>query len=263
MKKFRIEPSFLLLVFLSICFNQTSILINYLFALILHELAHLYIATKRGYNLKQIKIDLFGMAVELDESIDDSDTFAINIAGPCLNLFLCIICMALYWLIPTSFNYLNNFCIANLVLALFNLLPVYPLDGGKIFSGIVKNKKAYRILDCIVRYAFASVFICAFLFSCATIPNYMLLLIAFFFIISKGKNRSALSIFKYRHNKNFDKVVIIKVKETENLFNIIKQINQQHYTIFYVAERDIYYNEDKIIEKAVEFPLTTTLKELN
>ena len=68
-----------------------------------------------------------------------------------------------------------------------------------------------------------------------------------------------MSIFKYRQNKHFDKVVILKVSETETLFNLIKQIKSHHYTIFYVPKLNKYFDEDNLVELSLKFPLTTTI----
>ena len=262
MKKFKLGPSFILLILLGILTNRVGLIVNYLLALTLHELAHLWVAVKNGYSLKLIKLDMFGLSIELNETIDDKDSFKINIAGPVFNLLLCVICLALYWLVPTSYYYLNTFCFANLILAIFNLLPVYPLDGGKIFRGMIKSDKTYKILDCIIRYSLASLFICAFIMSCFKMPNFIMIIMAIFFITSKGKQTPTMSIFKYRQNKSFDKVIILKVLETETLFNLIKQIKQHHYTIFYVPTIQKYFDEDNIIELSLKHPLTSTLHEI-
>lgn len=260
MKKFKIGPSFLLLILFGFLFGQAGLILNYLLALSLHEFAHLWVAVNSGYSLKIIKLDILGMSVELNERIDDRDNFKINIAGPVFNLLLCVICMALYWVLPMSYIYLNTFCFANLILAIFNLLPVYPLDGGKIFRGIIKSNKAYKLLDCIIRYSLASLFIIAFVVSCFNLPNFLMLVLALFFLTCKGKQTPTMSIFKFRQNKNFDKVVIIKVSETETLFNLIKQIKSHHYTIFYVPTLQKYFDEDNIIELSLKYPLTSNLK---
>ena len=262
MKKFRIGISFLLLIIVGIVAGQVLVLFNYILALSLHELAHLFVAVKNGYSLKVIKLDMFGLSVELNEKVDDRDSFKINIAGPIFNLFMCLICMALYWLIPKSFLYLNTFCLANLVLAIFNLLPVYPLDGGKIFSGLIKSDKVYKILDTTIRYLLASLFICAFIISCFNKPNLLMLIMSIFFIISKGKQTPTMTIFKYRQNKHFDKVVILKVDKEETLFNLIKQIKTYHYTIFYVPTLNKYFDEDNVIDLSLKHPLTTQIIDL-
>ena len=262
MKKFKLGPSFLLLILFGLLCGQVGLILNYLLALSLHELAHLWVAAKSGYSLKIIKLDILGMSVELNETIDDRDNFKINIAGPVFNLLLCVICMALYWLFPTSYFYLNKFCFANLILAIFNLLPVYPLDGGKIFRGMIKSDKVYKTLDRVIRYTLAIFFICAFLVSLRHKPNFLMLIMSIFFIISKGKQIPTMSIFKYRQNKHFDKVVILKVEESEILLNLIKQIKSHHYTIFYVPKLNKYFDEDNIIELSLKYPLTMQLSQL-
>lgn len=262
MRKFSLGPSFLLLIIIFLLCGKIVLLFNYLLALFLHEIAHLVVASRRGYALKKFKLNMFGLAVELNEKIDEKDQFAINIAGPLLNLFLCVLCLATYWLFPISYFYLNTFCFANLILALFNLLPVYPLDGGKIFRGMIKSDKAYKILDVIVRTIFALLFTCAFIVSCFNIPNLLCLVIAIFFLTSKGKQEPTISIFKYRQNKHFDKVVILKVEETETLFNLIKQIKSHYYTIFYVPKLNKYFDEDMLIDLSLKNTLTKQLIDL-
>lgn len=263
MKKFKLGPSLIFLILIAILTNQISLIINYMLALTFHELAHLFVATRLGYSLKLIKLDMFGLSIELNEKIDDKDSFRINIAGPVFNLILCVVCMALYWLVPISYFYLNTFCFCNLILAIFNLLPVYPLDGGKIFRGMIKSDKAYKILDCVIRYSLAGVFIFAFIVSCLNLPNLLLLIVALFFIISKGKQTPTMSIFKHTTNKHFDKVVILKVDETEMIFNLLKQIKSHNYTIFYIPKLNKYFDEDKVIELSLIYPLSTQILDLN
>jgi len=262
MKKFKIGPSFIFLILLCALTGKSVLIINYILALSLHEMAHLLVATKNGYSLKLIKLDMFGLSVELNETIDEKDNFKINVAGPAFNLLLCIVCMAFYWLIPVSYLYLNIFCFCNLTLAIFNLLPVYPLDGGKIFRGLIKSDKLYKILDCLIRYSLATLFICAFFVSCFQTVNFMLLLLALFFITSKGKKTPTLSIFKFRQNKSFDKVVILKAEETEILFNLIKQIKSNHYTIFYVPKLNKYFDEDNIVNLSLNNSLTSQIRDV-
>ena len=262
MKKIKIGTSFFLLILFCFLTNKFILMFNYILALVLHELAHLFVASNCGYSLKLIKLDIFGLSVELNETIDDKDGFKVNVAGPVFNLLLCLICVSSYWLFPTSFIYLNQFCFCNLILAVFNLLPIYPLDGGKIFRGIIKRDKTYRILDCLLRSLLAGISVFMFIGSCFKIPNLMFLLLAVFFIFSKGRKVPTMSIFKHHRNKHFDKVVILKVEETENLFNLIKQIKSHHYTIFYVPKLNKYYDEDNVIELSLKFQLTTQLKDV-
>ena len=204
MKKFKIGISFLLLVLVCVICQKFTLLINYILALILHELAHIFVATKRGYTLKEFKLSLFGVAVELNEKIDEKDSFAINISGPFFNLFLCLICVALYWLIPVSFSILNTFCISNLTLAIFNLLPIYPLDGGKIFHSIL-GAKNYKIFEKLIYLGFGILFIALFILNLLNKTKWLFLLLAIFFLTNKTTKGNEMSLFKYSKNKKIEK----------------------------------------------------------
>ncbi|MBQ8615138.1 MAG: hypothetical protein IJ415_01055, partial [Clostridia bacterium] len=132
----------------------------------------------------------------------------------------------------------------------------------KIFRGMIKSDKVYKILDKVIRYSLASLSICAFVLSCFNVPNFLLLALALFFITSKADKTPTMSIFKYRQNKHFDRVVILKVEETETLFNLIKQIKSHYYTIFYIPKLNKYFDEDNIIELSLKYQLTTSLSEI-
>ncbi|MBR6778881.1 MAG: site-2 protease family protein [Clostridia bacterium] len=259
MKKIKIGATFYLLVIVCVLNNQFLLLINCISALILHELAHLMVAKSRGYALKQIKLDMFGLAVDLDENISDRDNFAINIAGPICNLFICLLYMSAYWLFPVSVLYLNTFCLANLTLCLFNLLPIYPLDGGKIFQSIVRNEKTHLILDKVVRVSLFILSIALFVWSCSNSPNFILLAVGVFFIMSEKRKTPTFSLFKHRKNKDFQRVTILKISGNETLFQLLKQIKQKEYTIFYLSSSCQYFDEDKIIDLATHIPLTTSI----
>lgn len=263
MKKIKIGPSFILLVLFGVLTNKFLLILNYMLALSLHELAHLFVAVKSGYTLKIFKLDMFGLSIELNERIDDKDSFKINLAGPMFNLLIVVLCMSLYWLVPTSYFYLNTFCFANLILAIFNLLPVYPLDGGKIFRGMIKSDRVYKILDCVIRFSLAILSICAFFMNGLKLSGILYVLIALFLITNTNKTIPTMSLFKIKSNKSFDKVVILKVSETDNLFSLIKKIKSYNYTIFYLPTRQKYYDEDNVIELSLKYPLNLTLGEIS
>ncbi len=262
MKKLKISPSIVILVIFCAIFNKFLLFLNYFVALAIHELAHFYIASKRGYCMKEFKIDLFGCSMELDGNVDDRDSFAVNIAGPCINLFLCLVCLALYYLFPTSYIYLNLFCISNLILALFNLLPIYPLDGGKIVSGIIKNRKVYKIVDISIRVIFSLIFLTLFIISLYSGPNYFYLIMIISFVCANNKRAPTFSIFKSKKPHTFEKVRLIKIDDFDNLYGAIKNIKKNVYTIFYYSNNQQYIDEDRLIQIALKYPLTTKIKDL-
>lgn len=263
MKKFKFSISFFMLIAICILTQKFLLLINYFCALALHELAHIFVALKRGYKVKYVKLSMLGLSVELDNQIDSKDAFAINIAGPACNLILCVLCLASYSIFPASFAMLNTFCVCNLVLAFFNLLPIYPLDGGKIFQSIFKTKKAYLIADLIVRLLLTITFAIMFICSIFAETNWLYLLFAVFFILQTPKHSPNFSLFKSKTNHKYEKVVMLKIDESQNLFSLLKLINNKNYTIFYCpTTHQKYIDEDSVVNFALKFPLDTSIKNI-
>jgi Zn-dependent protease len=113
-----------------------------LFASVLvHELGHSFVARARGLRVDNITLFIFGGVSNITrEPRTARDEFLISVVGPLISLVLA----ALFWLIgrfltPGSpvgavATYLAS---ANLLLGLFNIVPAFPLDGGRVFRSIV------------------------------------------------------------------------------------------------------------------------------
>jgi len=84
------------------------------------------------------------------------DSALISLAGPLANLGLASALAIILRLSPneTVFAILYPVILLNVALAVFNLVPVYPLDGGKILVGLLPNKKARSVELFLNRYGF-------------------------------------------------------------------------------------------------------------
>ena len=215
MKKFKFSISFFVLIIFCLIFKNFILLLNYLIALSIHEMSHLLVAYTKGYKLRKIKLDMFGMSVDLDSPLDDKDNFSVNIAGPIANLFVCLLCLACYSIFPTSFHLLNTFCISNLTLAIFNLIPIYPLDGGKIFYKFMNNEKSYKYANISIRITIVALSI---FFAYINLFNSRILFIltAIFFTISNKKPAPSFVFFKNLKTKSIQKIELIKIDSQPN-----------------------------------------------
>jgi Zn-dependent protease len=82
------------------------------------------------------------------------DSALISLAGPASNVLIATIASFILYSIPFSFFtiFLITLITINLILALFNLLPIHPLDGGKIFIGLLPEDQARDADNFLQRY---------------------------------------------------------------------------------------------------------------
>jgi len=111
-----------------------------LFASILfHELSHSIVARKFGLQMKGITLFIFGGVAEMDDEPESAKVeFLMAVAGPISSIFLAVFLFGLYLLgfiirLPVSVSGVFGYLAAmNVMLAVFNLVPAFPLDGGRI-----------------------------------------------------------------------------------------------------------------------------------
>jgi Zn-dependent protease/predicted transcriptional regulator len=123
-------------------------------SVLVHELSHSLVAKRNNIDVKSITLFFFGGVANIsgEENLTPKKEFTMSIAGPISSLILAGIFFAAFKYsglayVKASANYLY---IINLMLALFNLAPGYPLDGGRILRAAIWGftndiKKATRI----------------------------------------------------------------------------------------------------------------------
>ena len=121
----------------------TSLL--FFISVLLHEVGHSVVAQKYNYQVKQIKLFVFGGISEIhEEPRAPKEEFFIAVAGPAVTFLLSAIFYGLAFVVKGNiylyalFHYLG---LINLILGIFNIIPGFPLDGGRILRAIIWGKK--------------------------------------------------------------------------------------------------------------------------
>ncbi|MDP8922243.1 MAG: site-2 protease family protein [Chloroflexota bacterium] len=111
-------------------------------SVLLHELTHSFVAQARGLKVHSITLFIFGGVSNIQsESEDPQDEFLVAVVGPLSSLVIAGVCWLGYMAVPGTTGPANALLgylwLINLMLALFNILPGFPLDGGRVLRAIL------------------------------------------------------------------------------------------------------------------------------
>ena len=156
--KFRIDLKIFIFLILFYITNQIKIYTVIMCFAIIHELGHLLVGIVLGFKPNKIEINPFGISIGFKINLMDYNKklkkaniielkkIIIAMAGPMINLLIIFIVSILDIDI-----YIKTIIIySNLLLILFNILPIYPLDGSRILKGILHitygRNKSYKYI---------------------------------------------------------------------------------------------------------------------
>ncbi|MGL5646589.1 MAG: site-2 protease family protein [Clostridium sp.] len=239
-------------------------------SVVLHEISHIIVGKHYGCKLYDVKIALTGASASLSDIDDLKDMEKLNLymAGPMFNLlvFTFIFCIN---------RGLNNEVLRiigdiNLGIFIFNIIPVYPLDGSRIleiiFSKIGTFKKARQSISNI-SYIFSGILICIFSFYLIRgeviigLPLISGLIVystyiekkAAIYIMMKDLYRKGTLIEKYEYIENRS----ISVSQNSSLLNLLRMVDKNKFNIFYVLDEELkclgQVREDEVIDGLKKF----------
>lgn len=254
----------ILLILLVCSYNRM-----FIFAFIwvfLHELTHILIALKYGCKFYNISFHIFGLNAELSDIniLKDKEKIIIYLSGAVFNIAIAVL---FYFF---SFKYNNSFIETsinlNVGLAVFNLLPAYPLDGSRIFEIILSKrilfKRAQKIIS-IISFLIAGLFIVMgiYIYIFLHSLNFSMIIGAIIIIyitrmeehtsmyITMGnivKKRKKLLKDNYIENKS------ISVYYKQGLVNVLALVDRNKFNTFYILDDDMklihILHEDELIE---------------
>lgn len=145
-------PVYLTYWFFLFFFFGINVFVTFFIAVLVHELAHTFVAKKFNIPVDNVCLDFLVGSASIDTTYTPyKQTILVSIVGPLSNLFLAGIGTVL--INTGSFEFISAFLATfvsyNFILFLFNILPIYPMDGGRISKAIcqwiTKPSKGRRI----------------------------------------------------------------------------------------------------------------------
>ena len=271
LKKIPIHPSFYLVFLWFMITGQTITFLSFLFCLLIHELGHYIIAKKLKYKLSNFYLAPYGAALNYKESCFlPKDEVIIALAGPLSNIFFSVLIIALWWIYPSSFSSSYELVTTGLALAIFNLIPAYPLDGGRILVGALSEKisrKKTLKLAIIFNLLFSCVFLILFLVTCFINYNPTFALFSVFLLAGiwdcnfEGKYQQ-LNIYN-KKIKNLSSVKLIYVLPTSTLGEMFKAIDTTKLTVFLICldnGKTLILTEKKVLSLCMKHSIKSSIQ---
>lgn len=254
--KITLHPLFIALGIAAAIFGVLPIYLIYALTALLHECGHIFYASKIGFRCEKISLMPYGAAAICDtDGIRARDEIKLALAGPLVNAFLCVAFAGLWWFYPEAYAYTDTVFSANAVMLIINLLPVYPLDGGRAVGSLLSLFMLKRRAKLILRglslcISVAIVFVFIFL-----IRNITLLIFASFLLVSALGKDGVLSRIEFsaKKIKRGREMRHIMLTEKSTFKDALRYVDDGKYCVF-------QYFSDGMLDEVTEEELFEMLE---
>ena len=156
--KIKLHPLFLLAGLVSAFTGLLPVFIICALTALLHECGHIFCAHKMGFECREVRLMPYGASALCDiEGISVADEIRLAFAGPLVNLLICVGTAGLWWFIPDAYAFTDTAFYANAGMFLLNLLPAYPLDGGRAAACFLRRFLKSGVADLVLKILCAAI----------------------------------------------------------------------------------------------------------
>lgn len=143
--KITIHPLFFVFGIYFAFTGKVFLFLTFALTALVHEYGHAACAERLGYKMNKISLMPYGAVVNgAIDGISSRDEVFVALSGPFLNIGVCVFFAALWWLVPETYAYTDVIVFSNMSVAALNLVPAYPLDGGRVLCALLSRKIGYK-----------------------------------------------------------------------------------------------------------------------
>jgi len=164
----------------------------------IHELGHSYAAGRYDIETESITLWILGGLADLAEMPKEwNREFWIAVAGPITSVALGLVAIAALFVVPSSATllvFLVGFvAVMNIVLAVFNMVPAFPMDGGRVLRALLARRRPYvKATQTAARIGTYFAFLFAIFGIVVVFSPIMLLLALFIYVAATSESRSVM-----------------------------------------------------------------------
>lgn len=235
----RINPLFFIILIVLYFFDLLPEFLTVTLVSLAHETGHYFTAKILKENVSCIKIQPWGICLKCEQFKTYKSEMLVSLAGPMVNIILLLISSV----IKNPFLYA-----VNLFMLVINLLPIYPLDGGRILSCALKQEINTSQTDLVLKIVSSVLTVVVLLTGIylfyKTKLNFSVLIAGLFILLSSDKSSSdckKYSLKKVKHYSVMDTETIKSVFKLKDINDsiIIDVLDEKHRYLGSVTAREV------------------------
>lgn len=207
--KIEINLKIILFIILLMILNRIDIYMLFIVFILCHELAHMIFGMFLGFKPKTLQLNPLGVSIEFYNYDENTKYNRIKriftyLAGPIANFIFCII----FYFMNIDLEIKTKIIYTNLLIGIFNLIPMLPLDGGKVLKEVLKFFYNPKIASIFMIHSTKSILIAITLiysiaiFYMRNIVIFLLIVYLWYlYIIEEKKERLIIRVYETIENK--------------------------------------------------------------
>jgi Zn-dependent protease len=271
---------------------MTGLFMALFLCVLLHEYGHALAARRYGVNTRDIVLMPIGGVARLERMPEKPfQEFVVAIAGPMVNVIIAVLLFAGIWLfsqpeylealrialqteagemqedvsieLPQAFRFVLNLAVTNVALVIFNMIPAFPMDGGRVFRALLSMRigrpRATRIAA-LLGQGIAILLGAYGLWS----GNFMLPVLSLFVIYAARSENDSVQMEDFLtryHARDVLRPQFTRLRSTDWMLSAIEQLRhglERHFLVFDLADHLVGSLEEDDIVKAMRKPDVTT-----